>query len=186
MNAGTGTPLEERLSLVRALVLDVDGVLTDGRLHYGPDGEEEGKAFHTRDGLALRLALNAGLRLALLTGRRSRVVSRRAEELGIEDVMLGALPKLPVFEAWCRRRELDPAHVAYMGDDLVDVPVIRVAGLGAAVADADDSAREAAIWISSRPGGCGAVRELVELILRAQGSWDAAIAPLLAREPGVR
>lgn len=166
---------------IRALVLDVDGVLTDGRLHYHPGGEsEEAKAFHCRDGLGLRLAGQAGLHLALLTGRCSEVVARRARELDITDVMQGAFPKLPVFEKWIRQRGFDPSHVAYMGDDIVDVPVLRRVGLGAAVADADHTALEAADWVSSRHGGHGAVRELIEMLLQAQGRWDETIAPLLA------
>jgi len=171
----------ERARQVRALVLDVDGVLTDGKLIYLPQGpDQEAKAFHCHDGLGLRLAREAGWHVALLTGRRSTVVERRARELDIQDVLAGAFPKLPVFEAWCQRRGIRADQVAYMGDDIVDVPVLRRVGLGAAVADARPEARQAAIWVSSRPGGAGAVRELVEYLLHAQGRWDELVAPLLA------
>ncbi len=171
----------DRARRVRALVLDVDGVLTDGRLIFLPQGpEEEAKAFHCHDGLGLRLAREAGWHVALLTGRRSSVVERRARELDIPDVLAGAFPKLPVFEAWCRRRGISADQVAYMGDDIVDVPVMRRVGLGAAVADAHQEALKAAIWVSSRPGGAGAVRELVEYLLHAQGRWDELVTPLLA------
>ena len=171
----------ERARQVRALVLDVDGVLTDGKLLYLPQGpDQEAKSFHCHDGLGLRLAREAGWHVALLTGRRSTVVERRARELDIPDVLSGAFPKLPVFEAWCQRRGISAEQVAYMGDDLVDVPVLRRVGLGAAVADAHQEARRAAIWVSNRPGGAGAVRELVEYLLHAQGRWDELVAPLLA------
>lgn len=177
----SGETARERARGIRALVLDVDGVLTDGRIHYAPSHpDEEAKSFHCRDGLGLRLAGEAGWHLALLTGRDSKVVSRRARELGIPDVMQGAFPKLPVFEDWCRRREISPAEVAYMGDDLVDIPIMRRVGLGAAVADAHPEALQVADWVSTRDGGSGAVRELIEFMLRVQDRWDEVAGPLLA------
>jgi 3-deoxy-D-manno-octulosonate 8-phosphate phosphatase (KDO 8-P phosphatase) len=176
-----GATARERARGITALVLDVDGVLTDGRIHYAPSHpDEEAKSFHCRDGLGLRLAGEAGLRLALLTGRKSSVVARRARELGIPDVMQGAYPKLPVFEDWCRKRNVTPQEVAYMGDDLVDIPIMRRVGLAAAVADAHPEALKAAAWVSTLAGGNGAVRELIEFMLRAQDRWDAVAGPLLA------
>ena len=179
--AVAGATARERARGIRALVLDVDGVLTDGRIHYAPSHpDEEAKSFHCRDGLGLRLAGKAGWHLALLTGRDSQVVARRARELGIPDVMQGAFPKLPVFEDWCRRRAVSPDEVAYMGDDLVDVPIMRRVGLAAAVADAHPEAIRAAAWVSQRDGGNGAVRELIEFMLQAQDRWDEVAGPLLA------
>jgi len=171
----------DRARSITALVLDVDGVLTDGRIHYAPSHpDEEAKSFNCRDGLGLRLAGEAGWHLALLTGRKSSVVARRARELGIPDVMQGAYPKLPVFEDWCRRRNISPEKVAYMGDDLVDIPIMRRVGLAAAVADAHPEALQAAAWVSTQAGGCGAVRELIEFMLKAQNRWDEVAGPLLA------
>jgi 3-deoxy-D-manno-octulosonate 8-phosphate phosphatase (KDO 8-P phosphatase) len=179
--AAKATLAVERARNIRGLVLDVDGVLTDGRIHYAPSHpDEESKTFHCRDGLGLRMAGEAGWQVALLTGRESSVVARRAKELGIPDVMQGAFPKLPVFEDWCRQRNLAPEEVSYMGDDLVDVPIMRLVGLGAAVADAHPEALQVATWVSTREGGSGAVRELIEFILRAQDRWDQVAGPLLA------
>jgi 3-deoxy-D-manno-octulosonate 8-phosphate phosphatase (KDO 8-P phosphatase) len=175
--------LLRRARAVRALVLDVDGVLTDGRLITLPGGPPgDIKAFHTRDGLGLRLAGHAGWRLALLSGRSSAAVEARAAELGIPDVMQGAFPKMPVFNAWLRRHGLPPGEVAYMGDDIVDVPVLRHAGFAAAPADAHPEALAACHWVSRLAGGAGAVREMVDLLLRAQGAWDRVVTPLLSED----
>ena len=172
-----------RARSIRFLLLDVDGVLTDGRILLLPGHDnDEAKAFHTRDGLGIRLARQAGIDVGLLTGRRSTVVSRRAAELGLTEVHQGARPKLPVFEALRRRLDLPAEAFCYVGDDLVDLPVLERVGLPIAVADADPAVRRQAMAVTSRPGGAGAVREIIEALLRAQGNWDVAVAALLEGE----
>lgn len=160
---------------LRMLALDVDGVLTDGRIYYGNAGEEL-KTFSIKDGLGLKLLQRAGLRVAIITGRQSNIVDRRAAELGIEDVIQGREDKRQALEELCRQHQLTAAQCAYMGDDLPDLGAIRAAGLGLSVADGDATVRAAADWVSSRNGGCGAVREACEHILEARGE----LAPMLA------
>ena len=170
----------ERARRVRFLLLDVDGVLTDGRILMIPGHDDhEAKAFHTRDGLGIRLARQSGIEVGLLSGRRSSVVSRRAAELGITEVHQGAGPKLPVFEALAERLGLASEAFCYVGDDLVDLPVLERVGLPATVADAHPAVQRQAMVVSSRSGGAGAVREIIEGLLRAQGSWEKAVATLL-------
>jgi 3-deoxy-D-manno-octulosonate 8-phosphate phosphatase (KDO 8-P phosphatase) len=155
---------------VQALVLDVDGVLTDGRLVLGPGGEEW-KAFHVHDGLALARAVAAGFPVAVLSSRRSPATARRCADLGLTDVRLGAADKLAAYLALRRRRGWTDAGVAAMGDDLPDLPLMRRVGLAIAPADAVPEVRRAAAWVTRRPGGGGAVREALEAILRARGLW---------------
>ncbi|MCI0546415.1 MAG: HAD hydrolase family protein [Candidatus Rokubacteria bacterium] len=152
---------------VRLLVLDVDGVLTDGGLCYGPAGEDT-KRFHVHDGLALQAAGAAGLAIAVVSGRSSVAVTRRMAELGITEVHQGASDKVAVLEALLGRLGLRPAEVAVMGDDLPDLPVMQRAGLALAPANAVPEVRRAADWVSRRPGGGGAVREAVEMLLGAR------------------
>lgn len=159
-----------RARAIRLLVLDVDGVLTDGRLHYGPRGEEW-KVFHVRDGLALVGAQRAGLRVAVLSGRESPAVSRRMADLGVSEVHQGIANKVEFLAALIRRLGLSPAEVAYMGDDLSDLPLLTTAGLALAPADAAPEVRGVAHWVARRSGGAGAVREAVEVILRARAAW---------------
>ena len=167
--------LPYRCQAIELLVMDVDGVLTDGRIVYGDRGEEI-KAFHVRDGSAIKLWLKQGKRAALLTGRKSPIVERRAAELAISAVIQGADDKLPAFEALLRKEGLTAAQTAYLGDDLPDVPLLRRAGLAATVADACAEARAAAHVVTRAAGGQGAVRELVELLLAHQGRWQAIVA----------
>ena len=160
---------------VRLAVFDVDGVLTDGRLYYGADGNEY-KAFHVRDGLGIKLLQRAGIPVAIITGRDSPSVSRRAAELGIDHLLQGREDKLQAlrellsdqFRAWAG----ELAAIAYMGDDLPDLPAIRAVGLGMTVADACPAVRAGARWCSVCPGGAGAAREAAEFILRAQQRFD--------------
>jgi 3-deoxy-D-manno-octulosonate 8-phosphate phosphatase (KDO 8-P phosphatase) len=167
--------LSQRCQAIELLVMDVDGVLTDGRIVYGDRGEEI-KAFHVRDGSGIKLWLKQGKRAAVLTGRKSPIVERRAAELGIGAVIQGADDKLPAFEALLRKEGVTAAQTAYIGDDLPDVPILRRAGLAAAVADACAEARAAAHVVTQACGGQGAVRELVELLLSHQGRWQAIVA----------
>jgi 3-deoxy-D-manno-octulosonate 8-phosphate phosphatase (KDO 8-P phosphatase) len=151
-------------------VLDVDGVLTDGRLLYGPGGEEE-KRFHVHDGLALVAARRAGLEVAVVSGRASAAVTRRMAELGVQHVHQGVEDKAALLARLRVDLGLTPGQVAVMGDDLPDLSLMRQAGLALAPADAVAEVRAAARWVSGRPGGHGAVREAVEMLLRARGAW---------------
>jgi 3-deoxy-D-manno-octulosonate 8-phosphate phosphatase (KDO 8-P phosphatase) len=155
------------------VVLDVDGVLTDGRLYLGPDGTEW-KAFHVHDGLAMARAVRAGLPVVVLSARRSTAVRRRCAEVGVTEVHQGLADKLAAYERVLARHRRRDAEVAVMGDDLADLPVLRRAGLAVAPADAVPEVRRAAHWVSRRPGGHGAVREVLEAILRARGAWTPA------------
>jgi 3-deoxy-D-manno-octulosonate 8-phosphate phosphatase (KDO 8-P phosphatase) len=163
--------IKERAARIKLLILDVDGVLTNGGLIIHHDGEES-KIFSVRDGLAIRLLQRGGIEVALLTGRTSRVVARRAEELGIELVAQGSLNKLAGYEEMLRRRLLSEPDVAYVGDDLVDIPVLKRVGLAVAVADAATAVHSYCHLSTSSLGGRGAVREVCELLLQAQGKWE--------------
>ena len=165
----------EKARAVRWLVLDVDGVLTDGRIILD-GGEGEWKAFDVRDGQRIVLAAHEGIRTVLLTGRSSRVVERRAAELGVHRVFQGAHDKGEIMDLFFREEGVRPEETAYLGDDIVDLPALRRVGLAAAVGDAVPEVRAVADWIAGAPGGHGAVRELVEFILAAQGRWESALA----------
>jgi len=162
--------LARRAAGLEWLLLDVDGVLTDGALLYSADGEAM-KAFHVRDGLGLKLAQRAGLGVGLLSGRDSAPLRRRAEELGLDAVILGRDDKEAAFDGFLAARGTRAEHVAYAGDDLLDLPVLRRAGLAFAPADAVAEVRRGADRVLRAAGGHGAVRELVEILLRARGQW---------------
>ena len=161
----------KNISAIRFLILDVDGVMTDGSIVYGLNGEEM-KFFDVKDGAGLKYWARAGHAAGIITGRSSPVVERRAAELGIIFVEMDAKNKLPVFEAMLTAAGVTAAETAVIGDDLPDIPLIRRAGLGIAVADAVAEAREAAVYVTTKPGGKGAVREVVEGILKVQNRWD--------------
>jgi 3-deoxy-D-manno-octulosonate 8-phosphate phosphatase (KDO 8-P phosphatase) len=166
---------------VKLLLFDVDGVLTDGTLLLHADGSES-KRFHIRDGTAVVLARAAGLQVGLLSARPSDATIRRAAQLDIDIVIQGGGGKLAAFESVIANMKVADSEVAYMGDDLVDLPVLGRAGLPAAPADAAEEVRAAAAWVSTRAGGTGAVREFVEFILKAQGRWDAAVREYLTAQ----
>ena len=155
---------------IRLLVLDVDGVLTDGGLYYGPSGEQT-KRFHVQDGLAMVEARRAGLTLAVISGRTSAPVARRMAELGIAEVHQGVQDNCAVLTRLMTRMRLDRAQVAVMGDDVNDLPPMRKAGMALAPRNAVREVRDAAHWVSRRAGGEGAVREALELLLRARHAW---------------
>jgi 3-deoxy-D-manno-octulosonate 8-phosphate phosphatase (KDO 8-P phosphatase) len=165
----------ERAARVRLMVLDVDGVLTDGRLYIGAGGELM-KAFDVRDGHGIKLLQQAGIEVALLTARSSEIVTARARELGIARVLQGQSDKLAGFDALRAATGQAAEHCGYVGDDWPDLAVLARAGFAATVADAVDEVKAVAHWIAPAPGGRGAVRRLAEFVLRAQGRFDAALA----------
>ncbi|HET7874655.1 MAG TPA: HAD hydrolase family protein [Methylomirabilota bacterium] len=159
-----------RAARIRLLVLDVDGVLTDGALEYGPGGEET-KRFYVQDGFAMAAARRAGLTIAIVSGRASAAVTRRMADLGVTEVHQGARDKAAVLDGVMSRLGLSPSEVAVMGDDVPDLPLLKRAGLALAPADAVAEIRRAAHWVSRRPGGRGAVREAIEMLLSAKRAW---------------
>lgn len=168
----------KRARHIRLLLVDVDGVLTDGRIYLlsMPDGTaQELKAFHSHDGAALKLARKMGLRTGLITGRDSAATTRRAREVGMEFVLQKQAVKLPAYEEILRRARVKDNEVAYIGDDLPDLPVLARVGLAIAAGNAAPEVKRAAHYVTRRRGGEGAVREAVEAILRAQGVWEEAI-----------
>jgi 3-deoxy-D-manno-octulosonate 8-phosphate phosphatase (KDO 8-P phosphatase) len=171
--------VESRAVRVRLLLLDCDGVLTDGRI-TPVEGGEELKSFHTRDGHGLVMLHRAGLRSGIISGRKSRLVELRAADLGISFVRQGALNKVEAFESLLSEANVEASHAAYVGDDVVDIPLMRRCALAVAVADATEDTRAAAHYVTRLPGGFGAVREVCELILKAQGRWDELMERYLA------
>ncbi len=166
--------IDQRCLPIELILADVDGVLTGGQIVFDNEGIET-KQFHIRDGLGIRLWQRAGYRFGLITGRSSHIVKIRAAELGIELVRQTAEDKLPVAQQILSQLQLEPQQVCYIGDDLPDLPVVRHVGLGVAVADACGELREAAHYVTQLPGGTGAVREVIEMILKAQRRWDDLI-----------
>lgn len=156
---------------IELILSDVDGVLTDGGIYYDNQGIEI-KRFHIRDGLGIRLWQRAGFRFGLLTARSSHIVKVRAAELGIDIVRQGFEHKLQAAKQLMEQLRLDPEQVCHIGDDLADLALIRHVGLGVAVQDAAAEVRDAAAYVTSLPGGCGAVREVIELVLKAKNRWD--------------
>ena len=163
-----------RARRVRVLVMDVDGVLTDGRMGLAAHGEEF-KFFHSRDGIAVALARRAGLRTAMVTGEHSAIAKARGDKLGVDAVVLGARRKGESLEALLTQFDVGPEAAAFIGDDLLDIPAMQAAGLAIAPADAAREVRALAHLVTRARGGRGAVREAVERILRAQGRWRAAV-----------
>ncbi len=164
------TDINRRAGKIKLLILDVDGVLTNGQLFFFDNGEY--KAFNTRDGLGIALLLRAGIQVAVISGNRSKSVERRLKKFAISHIYQGVEDKREVFQQIKHELALANEHIAYMGDDLIDLPVMTRVGLPTAVADADDFVRAHAVWVSQYAGGGGAVRELCELILIAQGKLD--------------
>jgi 3-deoxy-D-manno-octulosonate 8-phosphate phosphatase (KDO 8-P phosphatase) len=162
---------------IELLILDVDGVLTDGRITYADD-EREIKSFHVRDGSALRFWADAGKQTAIVSGRNSPTVARRAVELKIGLVVQGAENKLDGLRSILAGVGLEPAQVCAVGDDLPDLPLLKNCGLAVAVGDACPEVRAAAHLVTARRGGRGAVREVVEILLRAQGRWHELVERL--------
>ena len=177
--------LRSRARKIKLLLMDVDGVMTDGRIYYLPHVRAKGrtrssrmvetKTFHSRDGLGLRLAIDAGLKIGIISGRGSPVVEYRAHELGIHFVVQDALEKLPAYEGILRTAGLKDKEVCYVGDDIVDLPVLRRVGLAVGVGNGHPLLRRHVHYWTQSPGGMGAVRETIELILSAQGKLDSIV-----------
>ena len=176
--------LRDRARPIRLLALEVDGVMTDGRLYFQADGQET-KVFGTQDGLGIKLLRQAGLQVALVTGRQSPMVTRRAEALGIEHVIQGRDDKLQALQTLASSLTMKFAQIAYCGDDLPDLAAIKRAGLGISVPNAPAYIREHADWVTERAGGHGAVREICDTLLELQGHWASALdayLPAIDRE----
>jgi 3-deoxy-D-manno-octulosonate 8-phosphate phosphatase (KDO 8-P phosphatase) len=171
--------LLEKARKIRLLALDVDGVLTDGNLYYDQSGNEL-KAFFTRDGLGIKALQRFGIRVALLSGRSSPIVIRRAQELGIDLLYQGCSDKLDAFKDLLGKTGVAAEEVCYAGDDWIDIPVLERAGLSVSVADADAVVKRRVHWVTEHAGGKGAVREICDLILLAQGFDQALLQELIA------
>ena len=161
------------------MLMDVDGVLTDGKLHFTSDGQEF-KSFDVQDGHGIAMANRAGLLLGFVSGRPSKATEQRAADLGLKIVKQGPVNKMDMVEEIKREHKLRDEEIAFIGDDLVDLPVLRRVGLGVAVPNAVAEVKAAAHYITKRRGGDGAVREVIEMILKAQGSWKKTIAKYMA------
>jgi 3-deoxy-D-manno-octulosonate 8-phosphate phosphatase (KDO 8-P phosphatase) len=166
--------LIEKASSVKLLILDVDGVMTDGGIILDGGGGEL-KKFHVRDGHGIKMLQSAGIKVALITGRESEVVERRAKELGIAEVYQRCHIKSAAYEHLLEKLNVSDAETAYVGDDIVDISLLRRVGLPVAVADACEEAKANALFITKNGGGKGAVREVADFLLKAKGLWDGII-----------
>ena len=166
--------LLKRAAQITALVIDVDGVLTDGRIVYAEYGDEL-KFFDVQDGAGLVFWHRAGLKSAIITARTSRLMKRRAKEMRVDVLIQGALMKLPAYERLLKRWRLADEQVCCIGDDLMELPLLRRVGLAVAVPNAIEEVRQISHYITQRPGGRGAVREVIDQILKAKGLWDAVL-----------
>ncbi len=164
---------------IKLVIFDVDGVLTNGSLHYGHDGQES-KVFHSRDGHGMKMLQQSGVMIAIITALCSQAVTHRMANLGIDYVYQGQTDKRVAFESLCQELVLCADQVAYVGDDLIDLPVMTRVGLSVATADAHDIVVEKAHWQTSAAGGVGAAREVCEFIMKAQGTFSALLADYLA------
>jgi 3-deoxy-D-manno-octulosonate 8-phosphate phosphatase (KDO 8-P phosphatase) len=169
----------EKAKKVRLFLVDVDGVLTDGGIVYDGGGREI-KRFHVRDGHGIKMLQRAGVEVGIITGRTSEVVAFRARELGVSLVRQGTWDKVSAWREILAEKGFLPEETAYVGDDIVDVPLMRQVGFAAAVADAESYVLEAADFVSARPGGQGAVREIIEFVLRSSGAWEKIVSKYFA------
>ena len=168
----------EKAAQIKLVVFDVDGVLTDGGLFFGDDGQEY-KAFYSRDGLGMKLLKQTGVEIGVITARSSQVVEHRMRGLGIENVYQGKLNKLDAFHHMLAKLNVTAQQTAYAGDDVVDLPVMKEAGLAIAVQDAHPFVKQHAHWITQHGGGRGAARDVCELIMQAQGTLEAQLNSFL-------
>ncbi|MBS1156944.1 MAG: family hydrolase [Proteobacteria bacterium] len=170
--------MNEKAQAVRLMIFDVDGVMTDGGLHYSDSGEEI-KVFNSRDGHGIKVLKASGVKLAIITGRTSNALARRAAQFNVDYLYQGVEDKLAVFKGILADAGLTPEDCGYMGDDVVDLPVMRRVAFAVAVPDAPELVRQHAHYVTGLPGGRGAVREVCDLIMQAQGTLDASLAPYL-------
>ena len=168
----------EKAARIRLLIFDVDGVLTDGSLFIGDDGQEY-KAFNSRDGHGIKMLIKHGVTVAIITGRTSKVVEHRMENLGVEHVYQGKLDKLPAYEELASKLGISAAETAYVGDDIVDLPVMRRVGLAIAVQDAHPLVRTHSHWQTPSCGGRGAARDVCEMLMEAQGVLEQEMSSYL-------
>ena len=168
----------DKLKRIRLLLLDVDGVLTDGRIIYDAEGQEI-KQFHVRDGLGIRLLLRAGINVGVVTGRRSEALMHRCRDLGIELIYAGVSDKSALLDRIMAQTAVAAENIAFAGDDLVDLALMRRIGLSIAVADAHEIVKAQADLITTAPGGAGAVREICEALLKSQGRWESILQEFL-------
>ncbi len=161
----------EKLQNIKLLLLDVDGVLTDGKIVYTDSGEQI-KAFDVKDGHGLKLLMRSGAEVVLITGRESKVVLHRARDLGIQEVYQKITNKIEIYEKILKEKNLEDIQVGFIGDDLIDIPVLRRVGFSAAVEDAIPEVKEIVDYVTSKKGGEGAVREVCELLLKSQDKWE--------------
>ena len=175
MNKKTETGLVEKAKKITHIFLDVDGVMTDGKIIYGESGKEL-KQFDVKDGVGIKLAQKAGIEFVIITGRTSDSVAQRCRELDIHDVYQGSWEKLTIVNSIMKEKNISLDRIAYMGDDIVDLPVMRRTGLAAAPADGVEEILEICHFVSGKPGGRGAVRELIELILKSQNRWNEVLS----------
>jgi len=167
--------MKEKLKRIRMVLMDVDGVMTGGEIIYASSGEEL-KVFNIHDGMGMAMARMAGLKTGIITGRRSEMVRRRAEELKVDAVVQGQIDKLAAYEKIKTRFNLADADIAFIGDDLVDLCILKRVGFSAAVADASQAVKNASDYVTAAAGGRGAVREVVDLILESQGKLTGLVA----------
>jgi 3-deoxy-D-manno-octulosonate 8-phosphate phosphatase (KDO 8-P phosphatase) len=166
----------DRAKKIKVIIFDVDGVMTDGGLMIGDDAQEY-KTFHSHDGLGMKLLKKSGVQMAIITGRTSKVVTTRAESTGIAHFYQGVEDKLVAFNELVKKLEVKPEETAFMGDDIVDLPPMLRCGFAISVPAAPTSVKDRSHYVTSRQGGKGAVREVCELIMKAQGTYDAITAP---------
>ena len=164
----------EKLKNIKLLLLDVDGVLTDGGIIYTDSGEQI-KIFNSRDGLGIRLLQDAGIEVGIVTGRASRVLRHRCDNLGIDLLFDGIADKASVLQEICAKTQIEPADIAFVGDDLVDLPLFARVGVSIAVGDAHAVVREKVDWVTETGGGSGAVREICDEILKSKGLWEGIV-----------
>jgi 3-deoxy-D-manno-octulosonate 8-phosphate phosphatase (KDO 8-P phosphatase) len=167
--------IHSKIKKIKMLILDVDGVMTDGRIIMDDAGRET-KQFDVRDGHGLKIIQSYGIKVVLLTGRQSEVVKHRARDLGIKEIHQKVFNKKEIFEKILKKNKLAPEEVAFLGDDIIDIPVLKAVGFSVAVADALDVVKKSVDYVTKHGGGRGAVREICELLLQAQGKWPEIAA----------